>query len=177
MIQRCLFLDPGVLLNLCIIEEGAEVLAALPYRTLVTPAMRDTTYTVERNGETTLHAVEPLISLGVLGIADLYELSASERFIELACLGLRGTLAELAVLASMHGGIMATDDPATIELMTSLLPEVPLLTTAALIHEYAGLAKLPGSQIAHIVTKLQEEAVFTPNKRDPLLDWWNDHTR
>src|SRR5487761_2112231 len=143
MAQRYLFLDPGVLLNLCIIEEGAEILAALPYRTLSTSAISSATYPIDHDGETKTHSAEPLITQGVLGIADLDAEHASERFIELACLGLRGTLGELAALASASEGIMATDDQATTDLMISVLPEVPLLTTAALIHEYTVLTNPP----------------------------------
>lgn len=175
MVQRCLFLDPGVLLNLCAADEGADVLAALPYRALTTPSVSKRVYTSEHDGEPTSYSAAPLAAQGVLGVVDLHGQDGSERFIELACLGLRGALGELAALASASAGMLATDDQAALGLMASLLPEVPLLTTGALIHEYAALANLPRSRVVQILTAIRERAVFLPSERDPYRDWWLSH--
>jgi hypothetical protein len=175
MMQRCLFLDPGVLLNLCTIEEGADVLAALPYRPFTILSISDTVYTIERDGET--HSCSPatLVTQGILSVVDPHARNVGGLLIELASLGLRGTPGELAALASTTEGMMATDDQATIGLMTSFLPDVPLFTTGALMHQYTALTNPPRARIAQLLQDIRERAVFMPGEQDPFRSWWLSH--
>lgn len=175
MAQRLLFLDPGVLLNLCVLEESAQILAALPYKALTTSAISNAMHANDSGGDTPSYSAEPLIKQGVLHLASLEAQDATERFFELACLGLRDTLGELAALASLCDSMIATDDPAAIDALTSVLPDVPLLTTVAILHEYVELTSLSRASTAQIVTKLREEAIFTPSQHDPFREWWHDH--
>jgi hypothetical protein len=95
---------------------------------------------------------------------------------EMACLGMRGNLCCLATLASQDQSRLATDDPVSIDMMRTILPVVPLLTTPALVYEWQAVMKAPSKLVVEVVQQMEERANFAPIEQDPFYSWWKQHT-
>jgi hypothetical protein len=166
------YLDGGVLLNLSVLDQATEIFATLPVQCMIAPVMDTETYELGNEDEPHTITVHTFVTQGVMMIADPLQEEGQQLMLELACQGVRGSLAYLAAAATIQQAKLATDSNRSVQLLRQLLPQLPLLTTATLLHEWQQEQHIDEQSMLDVLHQVEERARFTPPEHDPLCAWW-----
>lgn len=171
------YLDGCALLNLYASKRLDGIAAALNVSFLVTPRVAsEALYVFERDGlsqgpQVTVN-LTPLIRAGCLIIEP--EPSTDEElkhFVEWALTVDEGE-AEAIAIALCRGGGLVTDDRKAIREITTLFPDMPLLTTAGLLKRWAESGNPSQEELRKALQDIQVGGNFMPGKRDANFEWW-----
>ena len=176
--DNLLYIDRGVLTNLCATECAVEILQALPYccATLnVVVEMPLFLWSTSRAGEELSARTEaPLISLlnsGVLEVHPAQRELYRQIFIVFAC-HFRDVQADLFTLATAHSATLAVDDGCTRRILHDIAPDLSLTSTLTLLQSWQIKHQLPDAVVQPALQSMAYKAQFMPLEDDPLLMWW-----
>lgn len=182
-----LYLDGGVLANLCVVDVVAEILSALPYRCTLPPEMLERRYPIndavpDANGGGNVKEEEHVRQVEVRLLVDKELLhmcpawdSAHVRLVVDLSDRLPDRIAHIVAWALLRGGAIASDDLRTRRLTEEYFPEVKLVTTPTLIHVWQRARDVSEADIAMIIRQIRDRAFFVPPASDPFRDWWLAH--
>jgi hypothetical protein len=168
MAKAAVYVDGGVLLNLSVLDRATEIFATLPTQCMIAPTMDAETYELGNEDEPHTIIVHAFVTRGDVMIADLLTEEEQQLMLELACQGVRGSLAYLAAAATVQQAKLATDSNRAVQ----LLPQLPLLTTATLLYEWQQAQHIDEQSMRDVLHQVEERARFTPPEYDPLCIWW-----
>ena len=187
-----LYLDGGVLANLCVADSVAQILAAVPYRPVLLPDMLNRSYTIydaapadvepgANKGNREIEeadarhvAVRNLVDRGVFHMCPAWDSEHMRLVVELSD-RLSDRTAHLAAWVLLCGGTIGSDDRRTKWLIEEYFPGIQLVTTARLIHLWQQTTRLPDEDATRVIWQIQKRAFFVPPESDPLHDWWLSH--
>lgn len=184
-IPDSLYVDGGVLANLCVADNAAEILAALPYHCMLLPDMLHTCYPIDNAthgagnpGDEEEHTqyveVRVLVDQGVLHMCPTWDsdhmqfvVGLTDRFSDRA--------AHIVAWALVRGGAVGSDDPRTRRLTQEFFPEIRLVTTPELIQLWQHTTGVPADETRTVIQQIRQRAFFAPAASDPLHAWWLSH--
>ena len=190
-----LYLDGGVLANLCVADSVAQILAAVPYRPVLLSDMLNRSYPISNaapadvepgantgNGEIEIEgadvrhvAVRTLVDRGVFHMCPAWDSEHVRLVVELSD-RLSDRTAHLAAWALLCGGAIGSDDRRTKWLIAEYFPGIQLVTTARLIHLWQQTTGLSDEDARRVIRQIRQRAFFVPPESDPLHDWWLSHS-
>lgn len=182
----CLYVDGGVLANLCVAENIAEILAVLPYQCMLLPSMLHLRYPIndDASSDTSVPGdeeeraryveVQTLVNYGSLHMCPAWDsdhmqlvVGLTDRFSDRA--------AHLVAWALVSGGAVGSDDPRTRRLIEEFFPDIRLVTTPELIQHWQVTEAVPDDEARAVIQEIRHRAFFTPATCDPLRAWWLSH--
>lgn len=176
--SRTLYLDRGVLLNLCATGRTVEVLRALPYQCTVLEDICQSPlflWTQSHGGEELLEyeeiTIDLLVSAGVLRVEHFVRERYKQAFVAFA-LHIRDRQAALLAIAEQRNGVLALDDKCTRRVLHRLAPHVPVISTLTCLYTWQMSGELPDTDMQAILKDVANKAQFTPPEDDPLYAWW-----
>lgn len=181
-----LYVDVGVLANLCVADAAAQILAALPYRCMLLSGMQDMRYPIDDGGtnagdpdsdeEGKVRHVEvrTLVDKGALHMCPAWDTDHMKLVVELSD-RFSDRAAHLVAWAVLQGGMIGSDDQRTRRLTEEFFPEIRLLTTPQLIQLWQLTTGLSDDEASVVIRQIRHRAFFTPTTSDPLRAWWQSH--
>ena len=176
--SRTLYLDGGVLLNLCATGHAVEILRALPYQCAILEDICQTPlflWTQSNGGEELLEreeiAIAPLVSAGVLRVEHFEREQYKQAFVIFA-LRIRDRQAALLALVEQSDAALALDDKCTRRVLHRLAPHVLVISTLTCLYTWQMNVELPDGDLRAILIDVAHKAQFTPLDDDPLCGWW-----
>jgi hypothetical protein len=170
-------LDGCCLLNLYAARRIEEILRALPARFAVAESVAAEALYVRRGGtgqdadDKNPVELQPLIDVGLLEVLRVEMAAEAASYVSFAA-HLDDGEAMTCALALHRGATVATDDRKAFSVLGRLAPQVPILTTARLLRDWADSVKLPPSALKAVLTDVRQRARFAPGRHDPLQSWW-----
>ncbi len=124
-------------------------------------------------GEEEREAVDllPFFTEGLLSVLTIETEQEAAAFVGFAT-QLDDGEAMTCALARERGMAVATDDRKAQRVLQALAPPIPVLSTAALIKEWADSTGVEPDRLREILTAIRERAQFVPGRHDPLQTWW-----
>jgi hypothetical protein len=176
--SKTLYLDRGVLLNLCATGHAVEILRALSYQCAVLDDIYPSPlflWTQSHGGEELLEcqeiAIAPLVSAGVLSVEHFEREQYKQAFVAFA-LHIPDRQAALLALAEQSDAALALDDKCTRRVLHRLAPHQPVISTLTCLYTWQVSAEIPDVDMRSIVRDVAQRAQFTPPDDDPLCGWW-----
>lgn len=176
--DRSLYIDRGVLLNLCATGHMGDILKALPFRCIILDEMCQSPLMLWTNSQEDEGLVEhegvsiaSLVSAGVLEVEHFEQERYGQAFVAFASY-IPDRQAALLTLAEQLDATLAVDDKRIRRVLHRLAPYVPIKSTLSCLYTWQMSLRLLDSQMQPILRKMAYRAQFTPSDGDPLLDWW-----
>ncbi len=176
--SRTLYLDRGVLLNLCATEHTVEILRALPYQFAVLEDMCQSPLFLysqsQESEELSSHqeiSIAPLVSAGVLRVEHFEREQYKQAFLAFA-LHFPDRQAALLALAEQSDAALALDDKCTRRVLHRLAPNLLVISTLTCLYTWQVSTELPDVDMRSILRDVAHRAQFTPPEDDPLCGWW-----
>lgn len=181
-----LYLDGGVLANLCVVDAVEQILSAIQYRPLLLPDMLNHRYQINDavtattetniNEEVNVRYVEvrTLVDCGLFHMCPAWDSEHMRLVVELSG-RLPDRIAHLAAWALLCGGAIGSDDRRTKRLIEEHFPEIELVTTPHLIHMWQQTTGLAENKATRVIRQIRRRAFFVPPESDPLYGWWLSH--
>jgi hypothetical protein len=181
-----LYLDGGVLANLCVADEVAQILSALPYRCVLQPDMLSRRYPINdanpATAETNINEdangryveVRTLVDSGMLHMCPAWDSEHVRLVVDLSdrC---SDRIAHLVAWALLCGGAIGSDDLRTKRLTEEHFPEIKLVTTPHLIQTWQRTYDISDDNVTLVIKQIRHRAFFSPPESDPFRDWWLRH--
>lgn len=180
MSGELVYLDAGVLVNLCATKRADEILREGPYQYAIVGEMREEplTYWAE--------ALEPLaeppqserlpfdrlIQNNALALHPFSFEQCGETFIDFA-VTFRDVQAMMLALAVTNHAAIATDDRYIRRELRRFVPTIPVLSTLSLLHAWQGKLHISDQDMQLLMQLIAKRAFFIPVEDDPLAPWWN----
>ncbi len=176
--SRTLYLDRGVLLNLCATGYAVEILRALPYQCTVLEDICQSPlflWTQSQGGEELLEreeiAIAPLVSTGVLRVEHFEREQYKQAFVAFA-LHIRDRQAAMLAIAEQSDAALALDDKCTRRVLRRLAPHLLVISTLTCLYTWQMNVEIPDADMRAILKDVVHRAQFTPPDDDPLCGWW-----
>jgi len=176
--DRSLYIDRGVLLNLCATGYVGDILKALPFRCTIlddvcqSPLML---WTNPQEDEGLLEhervSIASLVSSGVLEVEHFEQERYRQAFVAFASY-IPDRQAALLTLAEQLHATLAVDDKHTRRALDRLAPYIPIQSTLSCLYIWHVDLQLLDAQMQPILRNMAYQAQFTPPDGDPFLDWW-----
>lgn len=115
--------------------------------------------------------LQPLMGEGLIDIFRLENLQETTAFTDFSVRMDNGE-AETGAIALHRGYAIATDDRKARRVLQAMAPAVPLLSTLALVQEWAQSTAVSVSQIQEVLRAMETGVSYFPGRRDPLFAWW-----
>lgn len=180
-----MYVDCGVLANLCVADAAAQILATLPYRCVLLPNMLNLCYPIDDDAsdpgdlnveEERVRYVEvrTLVDEGRLHMCPTWDSDHMQLVVELSD-RFSDSAARLIAWALARGGAVGSDDQRTRRLTEEFFPEIRLVTTPQLIQLWQQTTGLSDDEARVIIRQIRRRAFFSPAASDPLRGWWLSH--
>jgi hypothetical protein len=171
-----IILDACCLINLFASGCVRDLLNDLPARFLVARyvCQREALYVLAdpSTNEREPITVSSFASEGLLQIVDLVTDEEAASFVDLTARIEDGEAATCA-LALHRKYTVATDERKVLNLIRRTMPALRVRTTAELVKLWAETTVTSEQRVGEILRNIRSRARFTPNKQDPLFEWWN----
>ena len=115
--------------------------------------------------------IAPFGSVGLIQVMTINTKAEATTFIDFARLMDDGEAITCA-LAIHRQCDVATDDRKAIRVLTGRAPQVPVVSTLALVKQWAELAGITKEEIRAALLSIWAGANYFPGDRDPLYGWW-----
>lgn len=181
-----LYLDGGVLANLCVADAVEQILSAITYRPVLLPDLLNRKYPVneadpgdpetDSNDEASVRHVEvrTLVDRGIFHPCPSWDSEHMRLVVELSD-RLSDRMARLVAWALLCGSAIGSDDRRTRWLIEEHFPEIQLVTTPQLVQMWQVAQDLPDDDVALTIRQIRQRAFFVPPESDPLCGWWLSH--
>lgn len=176
--NRTLYIDRGVILNLCATGRIVEILETLPYRCTVlddvcqTPLLLCTnTQEDEEPLEREEISMASLVSTGVLEVEHFEQERYRQAFVAFA-FHIRDRQAALLTVAEQRSATLAVDDKCIRRVLHRLAPYVPVMSTLTCLYTWQMKLQLPDADMRTTLRNMAHQAQFTPSDDDSLFAWW-----
>ncbi len=175
-----LYFDTGVLLNILATERAGDILQAIPYRCAITEDLRNTSCFLESNTAVKVKEPEDRGQAAIANSAFCYinvhefdKYSHKVMYIKFAqCVPERK--ASILTLVIINNAFLASDDLRTRRVLHGLFPDVSVISTLTLLHEWEKRCHVLDRVMQNVALNVQENAQFIPLESDPLLPWWKN---
>ena len=163
--------DACAVLNVSAAGCTSAELASLPYDLVVArPAAEEALYLHDEDGHG--RPVRTPVELAAFAIVELPDTSL-ETYVALAADCDDGEAASLALATDLRCSVV-TDDRKALRLAAERVPPVPVISTAALMHELALARGWSTGELRERLRAIEARANFMPPARDPLAEWWRE---
>lgn len=174
-----LYFDAGVLLNILATEQAEDILQTIPYRCAITEDLKDISCFLEKNVAIKTKELDGKdqtittanLALHYINIHKFDRFSHRVMFVKFAR-HVPEKKASLLALVVTNNAFLASDDLRTKRVLRELFPEVPVISTLTILHEWEKQRCIPGRMMRNVALTVQEDAQFIPLDCDPLLPWW-----
>ena len=176
--QGVLLLDASCLLNLYATGRLLEIAQALAWQLAVVDYVmeQEALYVriigqFDEQGETVPVDLSQLVDGGLLVVVRLETASEEAHFVELAA-NLDDGEAMTGAIGRNRGYAVAIDDRKARRVLGEWAPELRLISTLGLIHQWS--ATVPAQEVTRALEAMRYGARYVPGNRDPLYRWWRD---
>jgi hypothetical protein len=175
------YLDAGVLVNLCATKRAEEILLAGPYRCAVVEKMREEPLSfwaeaLEAGSEQPQSERLPFDTLVHHNALELHEFvfeQCGETFINFA-VAFCDVQAMMLAMAVTNLAPVATDDRRIRRELRQLTPTVQVLSTLSLLQSWQQKLHLSDQEMQLLARLVTRRALFNPAEDDPLASWWRE---
>jgi predicted nucleic acid-binding protein len=178
VLARPILLDASCLLNLYASGKLREIAQTLPQPLAVAEFVVQQEALYIRLGESEQGMDErepvdiaPLVSMGLIQIMAISGETEATTFIDFAREMDDGEAITCA-LAIHRACDVATDDRKARRVLAERAPQVPSISTLALVKQWSELAGVAKEELKSVLLSIWAGANYYPGERDPLYRWW-----
>lgn len=178
MPQRPIVLDASCLLNLYASGRLREITRTLlqPLAVAEYVVQQEAPYIRRRESEQDQEERElvdltPLVSMGLIQVMTIDSEAEATTFIDLAS-EMDDGAAMTCALAIHRQCDVATDDRKAQRVLSQRASQVPILSTLALVKQWAELASIAKEELRAVVLRMWAGANYYPGERHSLYGWW-----
>lgn len=169
--------DASTLINLYASGKMKELLEFLPNPVYVAQYVINEEILSIRNDEGILEKVdlENVIDNGLLKVVDIpSDTNLTDIYVELSSLAIGPGEVMCFAYATYYNCIVATDDMAAVKIIGRSGYDLPVLTTARILHESIIKQKFSQEEVSMAVQNIEKYANYYGAKQDPLYNWWKE---
>ena len=175
MVRVPILIDTSVVLNLLATGVGIAVIESLEVDCLVCSAVQSETLYVRSDDPAQPReavSIDPWLQSGSVRIANPESPLEEELYVQFAMDLDDGEAMSLAICHA-RGYAFATDDRKARRIASELSsPPVPLVSTAEIVHHWAGRTSAGPDELRRLLAAIELRARFIPRHDDPLREWW-----
>jgi predicted nucleic acid-binding protein len=173
--ERQTILDSCVLLNLAASDDVADIVAAIEGATFIcTAAQKEALFLRDEADPAVLVPLnlEDLLAVSKIRVCDLATPEEEDEFVRLAA-DLDDGEAMSIVIATSRGMRFASDDQKARRVFLELVTSADRLTcTSSILKQWAETRTVAPPRLKAILKRISTRARFTPSRRDPNAEWW-----
>jgi predicted nucleic acid-binding protein len=171
-----LILDACCILNICATGHFSEILSSLPSACFVSEVVRSkelkSLHRLEADYLQGSSQFNEVIVQGLLQVVDFETEAEQISFLDYIMeLGDDGESATFA-LAGQRGWAVATDDRKAISFARQNFPEMKIISTPQIIHDWATQNKVDAQRLKSILEQVHKIGKYQPGRHELLFDWW-----
>lgn len=168
-------LDSCVLLNLAASNEIADIVLTIDGATFIsTAAQKEALFLRDEADPATLVplALDDLLAIAQIRVCDVETNEEEEEFVRLASDLDDGEAMSIAI-ATSRGMRFASDDQKARRVFLELVPAADrLICTSSILKRWSDRRAVAAPRLKAILKRIGTRARFTPSRRDPNVDWW-----
>lgn len=168
-------LDSCVLLNLAASDEVADIVATIEGATFIsTAAQKEALFLRDEADPAVLVPLEldDLLAISQIRVCDLETPEEEDDFVRLATDLDDGEAMSIAI-ATSRGMRFASDDQKARRVFLQMVTAADRLTcTSSILKQWAERRAVAAPRLKTILKRIGTRARFTPSRRDPNVDWW-----